>query len=309
MPAPARSASRSGTARCRARSACRRFRRSNGSACPAQPTTDGRSAADEIRAHVQVSGARSAAEPFHRAADGEVDAEIGQVHRNGAGAPGTRRGRSTRPTRCAFSIDRTHVLKARAPEQDQRDRHQRRAIVDGVDQAIDRRADRRIGFHVDDIRAIPAEPLEQVVIRRKIEILQHDAVARAVVAEAGRDDRLRDGRVLVHRDGVGRRTQQRREQVAGLAAHLPPAFMPRLHASPVPLVGKRRQILARASRHRAERMTDEIRAGLDDREFGAPLEERIHRVRKSNSSSQAQGERPKAQARHLSGFAWALGLP
>ena len=43
--------------------------------------------------------------------------------------------------------------------------------------------------HVDDLRAVAAEALEQVEVRRELEVAHHDLAARAVEGEARRDDR------------------------------------------------------------------------------------------------------------------------
>ena len=68
----------------------------------------------------------------------------------------------------------------------------------------------------------------------------------------------------------GRDAEHRREQVAGLAPDLPPAFVPRAHAARRPLVGELLQVVRRLARHRAERMAHQVGAGLEDREFLAP---------------------------------------
>jgi hypothetical protein len=115
------------------------------------------------------------------------------------------------------------------------------------------------------------------MIGRKIEILKDDPVARAVEAEARRHDRLRDGRILVHGDRVARYAEDRCEEIAGLAADLPPAFVPGANAALIPLIGECLQMRPRTRGHRAERVAHEVRAGIDDRELGTPLEKGIHR--------------------------------
>ena len=58
-------------------------------------------------------------------------------------------------------------------------------FVDGVDEAIDRRAkieSRRA--HVFDLGAEPPEALEEVVVGREVEILQDDLAPRPVVTKS-----------------------------------------------------------------------------------------------------------------------------
>src|SRR4029078_4941433 len=80
---------------------------------------------------------------------------------------------------------------------------------------------------------------------------------------------------LMHRDRARADAEHGREQIASRSANLPPAFVPRAHASPGPFVGEPLQVVSRTSRHRSERMTHEVRAGVDDRELFSPGEEGI----------------------------------
>jgi hypothetical protein len=57
-----------------------------------------------------------------------------------------------------FLDDRPDVLKAAAAEEDERDRHERGAIVDRVDQPIDGRAEAIVRRHDHDLGAVAAQP-------------------------------------------------------------------------------------------------------------------------------------------------------
>jgi hypothetical protein len=128
--------------------------------------------------------------------------------------------------------NRADVLQAAAAEEHQGNRHQYRGVVDRIHQPIDRRADAAIRWNVDDFGAVPLQALEQIVIRRKIEILQHDLAPLALERKTRGDDGLRHGRVLVHRDRILGDPENRREQIAGVRADRPPALVPRAHPRP-----------------------------------------------------------------------------
>ena len=83
----------------------RRSRNSNGSRAPPSRRRRAASVARQIGPDVEVAGARPAAQPLHRAADGEVDAERLEVDRHGPGRLVDVE-HTCAPTRCAFSIDR-----------------------------------------------------------------------------------------------------------------------------------------------------------------------------------------------------------
>ena len=137
------------------------------------------------------------------------------------------------------------------------------------------------------VGAVAAEALEQIVVGREIQILQDDLAPRSVEGEARRDDRLRDRRVLVHRDRVARR---RRESArAGCRSRGRSPTSPRAtrarrassHSS-----ANCCEIRARPPRHRAERVADQVRAGVEDRKLGSPG---------SSASVTASMCRPKAE--------------
>src|SRR5262249_906660 len=120
-------------------------------------------------------------------------------------------------------------------------------------------------------RAVPPESLEQVVVRRELQVRHDDLPPGVVVAEARRDDPLRHRHVLVHRDRVLLDVQDRGEQVAGLPADLPPPFVPGAHPPRRPGVGEVLQVLRRLPRHRPQRVAHQVRARLHDRELAAPV--------------------------------------
>ena len=120
---------------------------------------------------------------------------------------------------------------------------------------------------VDDLGAVAREPLEQIHVGRELELGQDDLAARAVVAEARRDDPHRHRDVLMHRDRAWRHAEDRREQIAGRPADLPPAFVPGPHAAAGPGLGVLLQVGCRPARHGPERVAHEIGAVLDGREL------------------------------------------
>ena len=106
---------------------------------------------DEILAHVQVACARTSAQPFHRSADGEISAESGEIERNGSG-----RLIDVEHDACADAMRLLNrgpdVLKRAAPEKNERDWNERRAVVDRVNQFVDRRLYGIVRADVGDLR-------------------------------------------------------------------------------------------------------------------------------------------------------------
>jgi hypothetical protein len=119
---------------------------------------------------------------------------------------------------------RPRILDEAAAEEHQRQRHQHRTLVDGIEHPLEIAADAVFRLDQHDLRAIPPEAAEHVDIGGKFQRRHHDLPPRSVVAEAGADDALRHAGVLVHRDGTRRRADHGREQIADGASHLPPAL-------------------------------------------------------------------------------------
>src|SRR5690349_13848190 len=107
-----------------------------------------------------------------------------------------------------------------------------------------------VGRDRHDLGAVTLEPVEEVVVRGKVEVLNDDLPSRTFVAEAGRNDRLRNGRVLVHRDRAWRCANRWGQQVSGHAADFPPTLMPRAHPTSPPFTRELTEIGLRPAGHR-----------------------------------------------------------
>ncbi len=130
--------------------------------------------------------------------------------------------------------------RQRAPEQHERQRHERRPLVDRVDEPLDRRPHRcRPTGRRRSRRRSGGTPRTGSGWSESRDPAGRCGCAAAVVGEARGDDRLRDRRVLVHRDRVRARTPRiGASRLPVSRADLPPAFVPGAHAAMVPLVGE-----------------------------------------------------------------------
>jgi hypothetical protein len=129
--------------------------------------------------------------------------------------------------------------------------------------------------------------LVQVAHRREVRLLVDDPVALAGRLEAREDDRLGDRHVLVHDDRAGRRAEDPAELVADGDRHLPPAFGPGANPALPPHAGVLAEVVLGGRGHRRERVVDEVRAGVEDRETAAVLGRVDHERAASASSSAA----------------------
>ena len=212
----------------------------------------------EVGPHVEPAGARPAAQPLDRAADAELDAERRHVERH----------RARRLVRVEADVraglvraldDALDRLDLRGLVEHVRDRHEQRALVD--------RVDHRVGVLADDDLGAEARPrLLHVAHRREEPLLEDDAVARRLQVEAREDDRLGDRHVLVHDGRAGRRADDPADQVADAEHRVPPAFAPGARAARRPLARELLQPALGLRRHRAERVVDQVRRRLEDRE-------------------------------------------
>ena len=161
------------------------------------------------------------------------------------------------------------VLDLAGLEQHVADRDEQRALVDRVD-------DRAVVLADDDLE----------VRLRLVEVAHGGEVARArrrsCCARVDREERrehdgLGDGDVLVHHRRAGAPPMMRptwSPTVIGIV-HQPsphermPALLPRARVLGEPLL--------RLRRHRGERVVDQVRRVLEDRELGAVVEEVAHR--------------------------------
>ena len=180
------------------------------------------------------------------------------------------------PIACARSTMRsTGWISARLVEH-VRDRHEERALVDRVDHRLG------VGAH-DDLGAEARPRLLHVAHRREQALLEHDPVARRLQVEAREHDRLCDRHVLVHHRRAGRRADDLADDVAGREDGVPPALAPRARAARPPLGRELLQPPLRLRGHRAERVVDQVRRRLEDREavavaLSAPCRRSSHRL-------------------------------
>ena len=211
--------------------------------------------------HVEPARTGSPAQPLHAAADREVDAEPGQVERDDA-----RRlvavEHHARADFAGAANDRLDVLDLAVLEQDVADRDEQRPLVDGV-------GDGRVVRDSDDLEIRLC--LVEVANGREVRLLVDDPVPLARTREAGEDDRLGDGHVLVHDDGARQRAEDPPELVADRDRHVPPPLGPGPDAALAPCARVFAEVVLRRRGHRGERVVDEVRAGVEDREAAAIL--------------------------------------
>ena len=118
--------------------------------------------------------------------------------------------------------------------------------------------------------------LVEVAHRREVAALVDDAVPRRARLEAGADHSFGDRHVLVHHGRAGRRPDDPAYLVADPQWQLPPALSPGPDPALSPGASVLRQPLLRSRRHRAERVVDQVRGVLEDRELGAVVEQLAH---------------------------------
>ena len=222
----------------------------------------------EIGADVQPAVARPAAEPLDRAADGEVDVQGRQVERDDAG--GLVGVEDDVGARLVGTLDDPFdVLDLARLEEDVADRDEQRSLVDRVDDLVDVLADHDLQFSLC---------LVEVAHRGEVAALVDDPVPLRCRPEAGEDDGFRDRHVLMHHRRACRRADDPADLVADCQRQFPPAFPPRPDPALAPGARVLRQPVLGPSRHRSERVIDQIGRLLEDRELGAVVEERSHQA-------------------------------
>ena len=166
--------------------------------------------------------------------------------------------------------DRLDLLDLARLEQHVADRDEQRALVDRVDDGAVVLAD-------DDLEA--RLRLVEVAHRREVPALVDDAVPRRVDREERREhDRLGDGDVLVHHGRAGGAADDAADLVADRHRHRPPALAPRADPALLPHPRVLGEPILRLRRHRRQRVVDQVRRVLEDRELGAVVEEVAHRA-------------------------------
>ena len=232
------------------------------------PARDGRrEPLREVGAHVEPAVPGAAAEPLDRAADREVDPERRDVDRDDPGRLVAVEDH-VRPHLVRPAHDRLDVLDLGGLEEDVADRDEQGPLVDRVE-------DRPVVLADDDVELRLG--LVEVAHRREVLALVDDPVATRVGGqEAREDDRLRDGDVLVHHGRAGRSADDPADLVADRHRRGPPALAPRAD----PALGPHRRVLREAvrrpPRHRRQRVVDQVRRVLEDRELGPVVEQLAH---------------------------------
>ena len=191
----------------------------------------------QIAAHVQVARAGSAAQPLHRAAGGEIQIQLADIHGHRAGRL-VQVGDHHGADRVRALDDRRQVLQVGAAKRHVRDRDQLRLFVDGVQQQFHRQRESVGRGHRHDARADARQPVIDVIVGRKVEPVGDQLVAAARPIEARRHHRLADGDVLLHHHLAFARADDAPDQVAHRDRHLPPALFPRADAAGGPRVGE-----------------------------------------------------------------------
>ena len=254
----------------------------------------------EVGADVEPAVAGAAAEPLDRAADGEVDVQRGHVERDDPGRlVGVEDHVRARLVRALD--DAGDVLDLGGLEEDVADRDEQRALVDRLD-------DLAVVLADDDLEV--GLRLVEVAHRGEVAALVDDAVPLRRRPEAGEDDGFRDRDVLVHHRRARRRADDPADLVADGHRQLPPAFAPGADATLAPGAGVLGEPLLDRRRHRAQRVVDQVRRLLEDRELGAVVEELAHARESATKRGVREGRVPGTVPGQVSlpdGFAGAGG--
>ncbi len=96
------------------------------------------------------------------------------------------------------------VLHERTAEENERERHEDRSLVDRIHQSRQVGSYRIVRADVLDLSPVPAESLEHVHVRRELQVGHDDFPPWSVVPKRRGDDGLCHGHVLVHGDRAGR---------------------------------------------------------------------------------------------------------
>src|SRR5579863_807680 len=225
-----------------------------------------------LAAHVEVAGTRTAAQPFDRAPGREVGTERADIDGDRTGGlvqvHEDERAHVVRP-----ADHRRDVLDERTLEDHMRHGHQPCRLVDRRQQPIEGHGQAVVRGDRDESRALALDGVKQIEVRREVQTLSDDAVARPAPIHRGQHGRLRYALVLVHHHFAGSSADDAADQVTDRAWQLPPSFAPRADAASGPRIRVFVEAVARAPRHRAERMAYEVDGIGEDRELAAPMQE------------------------------------
>src|SRR5271163_3617691 len=241
-----------------------------------QPASQRRAqGAAQVFAHVEISYAGAAAEPFEYSAYGEIDAELAHVNGDGAGTLKNVENH-TRANFMGTLDDGAGVDDVGAAEQDEGNRDEQSGFVDGGEKFVEVEAHVVHGRNNFDARVLADLLVIKILDGGEFQIHHHNFVARAPEIEAGRDHRLREGDILVQGDFSGARADQRGDQVANADGHVPPTFFPSADAAFSPGIGVAAHRVVYGFGHGAERIADQIGGAIQDRKLVTPFEKLIH---------------------------------
>ncbi len=156
-----------------------------------------------------------------------------------------------------------------------RDADELGALVDGGEDVLERDGEAVGRGNGDDLRALAGEAVVDVVVRREVEAVGNELVARAAPVETGGDDGLADGDVLVHHHAAFGRADDGGDEVAAGDGHVPPAFFPGPYATGGPGAGELGERGLGAAGHGAERVADHVGGVGKDGKLVAPDKERV----------------------------------
>jgi len=171
--------------------------------------------------------------------------------------------------------DRSGVVDKRAAKNDVGDWNQQGLFINGGQQTLQRHGDAVIGGHHMHARAAAALRLPEVHHRGKIHVGVNHFVAASAEVETRCYCCLALSYVLVQRNGIGGRIHERPNLIADFERHSPPRFLPGAHAASGPHLGVLAQGISDATRHRAQRIADEIGGLLQDGKFSPVAQQRV----------------------------------
>ncbi len=227
----------------------------------------------QVGTNVEIGRSRSATEPFQDTAAGKICVQRRNVHGNGA-----QRLKSVEQDHGADLVgavdDRLGVIDVGAAEDDVRDGDDKGLLVDGGEHFFGRNVDAVGGDHLDAGAALTLG-VPEVHHRREVQVGVNDLVAFAAEVEAGGDDGLNHGDVLMAGNRSGGGVHQGANLVADLGRQHPPLFLPGADAALRPCAGVGEHGVEDAAGHGAQGVGDQVGGAIEDGELGAVAEKLV----------------------------------
>src|SRR5690606_18640609 len=229
------------------------------------------------RTHVKEAPARTTAQPLQHAAAQEVHPEVVHVHRKHAHGMVRIQGRQ-RPRLPGAVTDRCRVHHERRLEKHVRHGHQRRMLIDCLEQSPLVNGDAIIaGNHHESRTETSREALVHVAHRRKVQLSGYEHVPRRLELHGRHHRSLCGGYVRHHCNLAVARTEQRCHLIPNTNGQVPPFTCPGTNPELVPGIGVFRHSRCGGTRHCTERVGHQVRAALQNRELAAKLQELVRR--------------------------------